>query len=207
MNNKLKKLVLCTLFFVALGIVAQAEVVRLGVAGAIDFMEKPDYHTIVSEYSAEENPWAGFYWEVLLHHFGFGGTYLAHFDKQAAVTDPAYYDWTINWMGTFDFRYHFFTKFIIDPFLEFGIGCAGSVFVPYGTEIHTAEEVLNNPDEYDLHISLFSDLGLGLALRLKRFHVGGKLNYYFISDQVPMTQFTPYPVENFSCSLFGGVSF
>lgn len=203
MNDNLKKLGLSIVLFVTIGMFAQADVVRLGLTGALDFMEKPDCHSIVGQYQLQENIWSGFYWEVLFDHFGFGGNYLARFDTQASST-TGYNDWTIGWLGSFDFRYHLLTKCLVDPFAELGFGCAGNIFLPY--EAAPLPEG-NVPDMNRLKLSLFGDVGLGLALRLNPIHVGGKLNYYFVNYPLPMTQFAPYPLENFTFSLFAGVTF
>lgn len=197
MNNNLKKAFLSIVFLVTAGIFTQAETVRMGVTGAIDFMERPNYQTIIQNYVQHDALWKGIYWEVLFDNFGFGGTYLSRFDHQTAGSYLANYDWTISWLGSFDFRYHLLKDFFIDPFAEFGFGCAGSVLLPYHCE----------PDMQSLNLSLFGDVGLGAALKLNNMHIGGKLNYYFTNQPIPVTQFTVYPLENFSFALFAGLNF
>jgi hypothetical protein len=63
-------------------------------------------------------------------------------------------------------------------------------------------------DERDpLNLSLFGQVGGGLALRMAQFHVGAKALYRFYNEPIPATQIEVYPLKNFHFAFFGGMSF
>ena len=125
-------------------------------------------------------------------------TYLVDFIHVNSELPDLDYEWYFDWIGSWDFRYHILGNFAIDPFLEFGLGCAGRV------DISNYE---GNGDLRDpLQLSLFTQGGGGAALRLDNFHIGGKLLYRISNSLVPATQFETYPLKNFQLAFFGGFS-
>ena len=125
-------------------------------------------------------------------------TYLVDFTHVNSELPDLEYEWYLDWIGSWDFRYHIFGNFAIDPFLEFGLGSAGRV------DISNYES--NNELRDPLQLSLFTQGGGGAALRLVNFHIGGKLLYRISNSPVPATQFGPYPLKNFQLAFFGGFS-
>jgi len=110
------------------------------------------------------------------------------------------YLWFVDWVGSFDLRYHFFEDFFLDPFLEAGLGSAGRV------DISSYEENGLPGVEDPLELSVFGQAGGGLAFRLSGLHVGARLLYRFFNSVPPATDFQAYPLKGFRFDLFGGFS-
>jgi hypothetical protein len=202
----MRKLIVALFFIGGLSTTLQAECdehaedgehFRLGVTGTAEFAEKPSWCEFWDTLDENTNLFPGLYWEVIPGHLGFGGTYLARFLH--TDTGTGYRDWTIEWIGTMDLRYHFFKKFFLDPFVEASVGCAGMVDI---------SEVLWDEDHVELiSLSLFAQIGAGLAVRLDSFHIGAKLVYRLINDPIPATNIAEYPLQSFQASVFAGFSF
>ncbi len=195
MKQKLLILLIITLLT---GFVS-AEVFRLGGVGAAELMENPLGEETPKELEGEVAVIPGIYWEVLLGHLGFGMTYLADFTPVETAASGTEYDWYLDWIGTWDFRYHIFGGFGIDPFLELGIGNAGRV--------RLSEDDYSNDQATPLLMSLFVQAGGGAAIRLGNMHLGGKVLYRISNDPIPATQYELYPLKDFQLSFFGGFSF
>ena len=177
-----------------------AEKFRLGAVGGIELFDSPV--TMMSEKKFDDNfeVFPGLYWEVVPGNFGFGMTYLGKFDRETSTLPGVDYHWHFNWIGTFDFRYHFIKDRLLDPFVEAGIGNAGRVDITsYGPGLEDERDVLV--------ISNFGQAGGGLAFNLKDFHVGAKVLVRFLNRPLPATQYEAYPMKNFNLSIFGGASF
>jgi hypothetical protein len=180
---------------------ALAESFRIGIQGGVELLNRPRYDTIRKSFDDQADLIPGIYWEVIIDNLGFGMTYLAKFSRQDSTLPPIDYEWYLDWIGSADIRYHFLGEFPLDPFAEAGFGCAGRVditnFGEYGLD-----------DERDpLSLSLFGQVGGGLALRLDQVHIGAKALYRFTNQPVPATQFDLYPLKNFHFAFFGGLSF
>jgi len=190
------------LLLVCLGLTAPAaEDLRLGFQGGVEMVNRPQYDTILRSFDDRANLVPGLYWEVIPRNLGFGMTYLAKFNSQESILPEIEQQWYLDWIGSWDFRYHFLRRFPLDPFVEAGFGCAGRVDITgygaYGLE-----------DERDpLSLSLFGQAGGGLTLRLDQLHLGAKALYRFYNQPVPATRFEVYPLKNFHFAFFGGVSF
>ncbi len=61
-------------------------------------------------------------------------------------------------------------------------------------------------DRQPLQLSLFTQVGGGLALRLDGMHVGAKMSWRLLNDPPPATRFEPYPLQSFRVDLFAGFS-
>jgi hypothetical protein len=183
------------------GTTAFADDFRLGFQSGVELLNRPDYDALKKEFDNQANIMPGLYWEVIPDNVGFGMTYLARFSRQESTLPEINNEWYLDWIGSFDFRYHFMRYFLLDPFAEAGFGCAGRVDITsYGSDA-LAEE--RNP----MNLSLFGQVGGGIALRLRGLHVGAKALYRFYNQPPPATQFDEYPLKNFHFSLFGGLSF
>ncbi|MBN1524581.1 MAG: hypothetical protein JW904_08865 [Spirochaetales bacterium] len=176
------------------------DAVRLGIVAGSEMSEIlfNDHHEFQVEFNEHILP--GFYAEVLIGHIGLGTTALARFSKTTSIYPGVDYEWNLSWIGTLDLRYHFFEQSFLDPFVEGGLGCAGSVDLPEYTEDG------EYADGGDLEaLSIFVQIGGGLAVRLDRFHVGAKVMWRIYNDVPPVTQFQPIDVADFQVALFAGI--
>jgi len=173
---------------------------RLGVSVGAELLHRPTFESIRQEFDEGANLLSGLYWEVLLDHVGFGMTYLVDFQSQESPYPQLDYLWFADWVGSFDLRYHFFEDFFLDPFLEAGLGSAGRV------DISSYREHELPAAESPLELSIFGQVGGGLALRLSGLHVGARLLWRVFNEIPPATQFDPYPLKGFRFDLFGGFS-
>jgi len=197
----MRKMMILTLLILFCGTSSLfAEKFRLGAVGGIELFDSPVNMIIEKKFDDNFAVYPGLYWEVVPGNLGFGMTYLGKFDRQTTSLPGIDYQWHFNWIGTFDFRYHFIKDSLLDPFVEAGIGNAGRVDItPYSSGLE------NEQDE--LLISNFGQVGGGIAFNLKDFHVGAKVLVRFLNMPLPATQFEPYPLKNFNLSIFGGASF
>jgi hypothetical protein len=183
------------------GMTVFAESVRLGFQSGVELLKRPGFDALGREFDNQANLMMGLYWEVIPHNVGFGMTYLAKFERQDAELPEINNQWYLDWIGSFDLRYHFLRYSFLDPFAEAGLGCAGRVDI-------TRYEPYDFPGERNpLNLSLFGQVGGGLAVRLRGLHLGGKALYRFYNQPPPATQFDEYPLKNFHFALFGGLSF
>jgi hypothetical protein len=143
----------------------------------------------------------GVYWEVILNHVGFGMTCFGKFNRIEDGSSEIM--WEFDWIGSIDLRYHFTEKSFLDPFVEFGIGCAGRVELPCYNKDHDHYY----EDSELLMISVFFQAGGGIAVRLDCFHAGLKLLYRIMNEPLPVTTFEVYPLYKMESVLFVGVSF
>jgi hypothetical protein len=195
------KAFLIVLVLTAMGCAAAfGESFRLGASVGAELLDRPTLEAIQQEFGEGANLLSGLYWEVLPGHLGFGMTYLVDFQS----TDSPYPQldklWFVDWVGSFDFRYHFLEDFFLDPFLEAGLGSAGRADIsPYEENGLPAAE---NPTQ----LSLFGQLGGGLAFRLSGLHLGARLLWRTFNEIPPATEFQPYALKRFRLDLFGGFS-
>lgn len=194
----MKHKLITVLLFVMMAGLLPAEVFRIGGIGAMELMNNPINEENRQEFDGEVAIIPGMYWEVLFGQFGFGMTYLVDFTHISSELPGLQYEWYLDWIGSWDFRYHILGNFAIDPFLEFGLGSAGRVDI----SDYEGNDELRDP----LQLSLFTQGGGGVALRLDNFHIGGKLLYRISNSPVPATQFETYPLKNFQLAFFGGFS-
>jgi hypothetical protein len=199
----MKKAIIAVILMTLLGIGAFADHVRMGLIGAVEFDAKPDYDTIVEEFHNGDNVLNGLYWEVVPDHMGYGMTCNWQFDREVSVIPEVDYQWYLDWIATFDFRFHPLRWSFIDPFLEFGLGSAGKVDITDYEEYGLDEDTVEDP----LNLSLFAQVGWGLGFRLGALNLGARMAYRFWNEPPPGTQFEPYPLEDFNVGLFGGVRF
>jgi hypothetical protein len=199
----MKKTVLGVILFSLLGFGVFADNVRFGLIGGVEFAEKPDYNAVVEEFHSGDNVLRGFYWEVIPDHIGYGMTCNFLFDRQESLLQETDYRWTMDWVATWDFRYHPLRWSFIDPFVEFGLGSAGKVDITDYEECGLDDELPEDP----LYLSLFAQVGCGLGFRLGALNVGTRTAYRFWNEPPPGTQFEPYPLDAFNVGVFGGLRF
>jgi hypothetical protein len=177
-----------------------AEKFRLGGVGAIEMFDSPVNMFSEKNFNNNFEVYPGLYWEVMPGNLGFGMTYLGKFDRRSGTLPGVDYEWYFDWIGTWDFRYHFIKDRLLDPFVEAGIGNAGRVDITdYGPG--------HDDEREELIISNFGQVGGGLAFNLQEFHIGAKAIIRFLNKPLPATQFQPYPLKNFNLSIFGGARF
>jgi len=199
----MKKMILAAILFSFLGFGVFADNVRFGLIGGVDFSENPDYDTVVEEFHSGDNVLSGFYWEVIPDHIGYGMTCNFLFDRQGSPIPEVDYQWTMDWIATWDFRYHPLRWSFIDPFVEIGLGCAGKVDITDYEEYGLDRDLAGDP----LFLSLFAQVGWGLGFRLGALNLGTRVAYRFWNGPIPGTQFEPYPLDEFNVGVFAGLRF
>lgn len=195
----MKKLIILFILLIFSINLLVAEKLRLGICGAGELSDKSEFEDIFNLPDNKYKIMPGFYWELIFDHMGFGMTYYIKFLREESSYPGVTHEWLFDWIGSFDFRYHFLTKFILDPFIEFSLGNAGRVDL---TDYKQYTPEHTNP----VCMSLFAQFGLGLAVRLKTFHIGAKLVRRIMNDPVPATQFDTYPLADFQFSMLLGLS-
>ena len=195
----MKKTLVVAVLLLGLSIMVFPEVFRLGAVGSVELLEK-DYEEIVSKFKDQTNIYPGLYWEVIIRHLGFGMTYQAKFDRQSSELPEIDNEWKMTWLASWDFRYHLFRWFFVDPFVEAGLGCAGGIELTDYEHYGYDEDLLEDP----MMLSLFGQVGVGTAFRLDNVHVAGKLMYRFYNDIPPVTDFAVLPLKNFQFSILAG---
>ncbi len=195
-----KTTILIGLLLAAMSAAAFGESFRLGTSVGAELLDRPTFESIQQEFDEGTNLLSGLYWEVLRDHVGFGMTYLVDFQRLDSPYPEMEYLWFVDWVGSFDLRYHFFEDFFLDPFLEAGLGSAGRV------DISSYEENGLPGVEDPLQLSVFGQVGGGLAFRLSGLHLGARLLYRVFNNVPPATEFQPYPLKGFRFDLFGGFS-
>jgi len=195
-----KTTILIGLLLAAMSAAAFGESFRLGTSVGAELLDRPTFESIQQEFDEGTNLLSGLYWEVLRDHLGFGMTYLVDFQRLDSPYPEMEYLWFVDWVGSFDLRYHFFEDFFLDPFLEAGLGSAGRV------DISSYQENGLPGVEDPLELSLFGQVGGGLAFRLSGLHLGARLLYRVFNNVPPATEFQPYPLKGFRFDLFGGFS-
>ena len=197
---KTKTILIGLLLAAVVSAAAFGENFRIGVSVGAELLDRPTFESIRQEFDEGANLLSGLYWEVLRDHVGFGMTYLVDFQRLDSPYPEMQYLWFVDWVGSFDLRYHFFEDFFLDPFLEAGLGSAGRV------DISSYEENGLPGVEDPLELSVFGQVGGGLAFRLSGLHLGARLLYRVFNDVPPATEFQPYPLKGFRFDLFGGFS-
>ncbi len=138
-----------------------------------------------------DQPFAGVGWEVVLNHFGLGGSYLVNFHDEI----PG--QWWLDWNSqAFYISYHLFGgRAFLDPFVDAGVGCAGRVFL--GPEGNAADK---------LDLTLYPFVSGGAALNLGTFRAGAKLSWSPFQGGIPVTSIPMYPLGSCQVTAFVGVS-
>ena len=197
---KQKTILMGLLFAAVISAAAFGESFRLGASVGAEMVNRPTYASILQEFDRQTNLLPGMYWEVLMGHLGLGMTYLLDFQKADSPYPQLDSLWYLDWVGSLDLRYHFLTDYFLDPFLEAGVGNGGRVDIS-DYQQHGLPAV-ENP----LSLSLFGQVGGGLAVRFSALHVGARLLWRFCNEPIPATSFEVYPLKNFRFDLFAGVS-
>jgi hypothetical protein len=199
----MKKTILAIILFGLAAYGVSADKVRFGLIGGVEFPQKPDFEAIAEEFHSGDNVLKGFYWEVIPDHIGYGMTCNFLFDRQESLLPEVDYQWTMDWVATWDFRYHPLRWSFIDPFVELGLGSAGRVDITDYGESGLEEDLARDP----LLLSLFAQVGWGLGFRLGAVNVGTRMVYRFWNEPPPGTQFGTYPLDDFNVGVFGGLRF
>jgi hypothetical protein len=166
----------------------------------LDFAGIPEFSEVVEKTEGyADNQFWGIGWEVIIDHLGMGGNYYTDFRKDLSG------QWSVNWYGeAFYLSYHLFhLGAAVDPFVQAGLGAAGSCLVgqPCG-DAYSAPYIENR-----LMLSIFPFVSGGVVLELDRFLLGAKLNYTPVIEPVPVTNFETYPLDKIQLLIFTGVAF
>jgi len=197
----MKKTIFMILLATIVAFGAFADHVRLGLIGSVEFDQKPDWEQVADAFDAGENVAKGFYWEVIPDHLGYGMTCNVLFDRRESLIPEVDYQWYMDWIASWDFRYHPLRWSFLDPFVELGLGSAGKVDITEYEEYGLDEDTAEDP----LQLSLFAQVGWGLGFRLGALNLGARMTYRFWNEIPPGTQFEPYPLEEFNVGVFGGL--
>jgi len=174
---------------------------RIGAEVSAEFVERPDLSGVVQEFDSRANLIPGLYWEYLPGNLGFGMTALVDLTRATGTLVPE--ELWLDWISSIDLRYHFLGgQSFLDPFIEGGLGAAGRSNL---TDYEAAG--VGTTDYSPTNLSLFGQVGAGLALKVSMFQVGAKADWRFWNGAVPGTSYDPYPLKNVSVALFGGLAF
>jgi hypothetical protein len=175
---------------------------RLGAELSAEFVDRPSVEAVMQEFDQTANLIPGLYWEYAPSNFGIGMTALLDLNKSPAPAPVGEQLW-LDWISSLDVRYHFLgSQAFLDPFIEGGFGAAGR------SDITDYEALgVGSNDWTPTHLSLFGQVGAGLALKLSIFHLGAKADWRFWNGVVPGTNYDPYPLKNVSVAVFGGLAF
>ncbi len=155
-----------------------------------DFIASPSFDQAAHALGAE-TPFGGYGWDVVFDHIGVGGEYSVVFDQDA----PS--DWWLDWETQPIYAsYHIFRpRFFIDPFVDAGIGCAGSICLGPSSQAGQG-----------LALTLYPFVSAGAALELNGLRLGAKLSYDLGQSAIPVTDIAEYPLGRFQVSVFAGFS-
>ena len=175
---------------------------RIGTSLTAEFLERPDVEAFKIAIDDPTNLVPGLYWEVAGRNLGFGMTYLVDVEKGDIAVDP-FTGVFLDWIATADLRYHILgSEVLLDPFVEAGFGAAGR------SDMTDYEKAGAGENDYTpTNLSLFGQVGGGLALKLSLLQLGAKFDWRFWNAAVPGAIQDPYPLKNFSVALFGGLAF
>lgn len=194
--------VMTVCFLLAGAALGGAEGFRLGAGVSAEFAEPPSLEGVVMEFDERANLIPGMYWEYVPKNLGIGMTALLDLNRSSAPA-PVYHELWLDWIASLDLRYHLLGGHaVLDPFLEAGFGAAGRSDV---TDYEAASAGAN--DYTPTNLSLFGQVGAGLAFRLWVLQVGAKADWRFWSAAAPGTSYDPYPLKSVSVALFGGLAF
>ena len=172
---------------------------RLGTTFNAEFLDAPDLEAFQTAVDHPTNLIPGLYWEAAGQKLGFGMTYLIDVERLESP-DPELW---MNWITTADLRYHILgSDVFLDPFVETGFGAAGR------SDMTNHEKAGTGANDYTpTNLSLFGQVGGGLAFKLSKFQLGAKMDWRFWNGAVPGAAQDPYPLKEFNVALFGGLAF
>ena len=175
---------------------------RFGAELSAEFVDRPSVEAVMQEFDQRANLIPGLYLEYAPKNLGIGVTALLDLTK-APGTAPVDEELWLDWISSLDLRYHFLgSQAFLDPFIEAGFGAAGR------SNITDYEAFGVGANDYSpTNLSLFGQVGAGLAVKLSIFHLGAKADWRFWNGAVPGTAYEPYPLKNVSIALFGGLAF
>jgi hypothetical protein len=175
---------------------------RFGAQYGAEFLERPSVSGVIQAFDQKTNLLPGLYWEYAPGNLGFGMTGLFDFNK-VDVAAPVYKQLWLDYITSLDLRFHILgPRAFLDPFVEAGFGTAGR------SDVTNYEAVGAGSNDFTpTNLSLFGQVGGGLALKLAIFQLGARFDWRFWNGAVPGTSFDPYPLKNFSVALFGGLAF
>ncbi len=197
----MSKLILIAAIFTILAGTLGAESYRMGVAVAAELAGDVTCKDFFKHVIDSPVVFPGLYWEVMFDHLGLGMTYFGKFNRIGDEETGC--EWQFDWIGSLDLRYHFTKEDFLDPFVEFGLGCAGRVEFPAAGS-HSDREAYRRNLQF---LSLFFQAGGGIAFRFDSLHAGLRLLYRIMNEPVPGTVYEVYPLYRLQSVVFAGVSF
>jgi hypothetical protein len=196
--KNVKKWILAVLLLVSASMLF-ADGLRLGATVDAEFLERPDFEDVSAAIEEPQNLIPGLYWEWAGRNLGFGMTCLIDVDTLDGTVPQVW----LNWLATADLRYHLLgSDIVLDPFVEAGFGAAGR------SDITDHEKAGTGTNDYTpTHLSLFGQVGGGLAVKLSLLQLGARLDWRFWNGAVPGATQDPYPLKSYSVAFFGGLAF
>ena len=175
---------------------------RFGVQYGAEFLDRPSVSGVMQAFDQRVGLLPGLYLEYAPGKLGFGLTSLLGYNK-VDVAAPVYKERWLDYITSLDLRFHFLgPRAFLDPFVEAGFGTAGR------SDVTDYEAVGAGSNDFTpTNLSLFGQVGGGLAVKLAIFQLGARFDWRFWNGAVPGTSFDPYPLKNFSVALFGGLAF
>lgn len=150
----------------------------------------------------------GWYWEVLVGRLG-GGMHYATQTTQAPAGNVAPAAMSLDWRGDFFLSYHVLgAGSVLDPFLEFGWGNAGSALISNGEDLcypSWEDEVARGTATA---LSFYRYAAGGVAIDLDGVLLGLRVSYLPAAN-TPLADASleAYELPEFEVSVFGGAAF
>jgi len=148
----------------------------------------------VATFSVGDRPvlW-GFGWEVVPGRAGIGGDYMVNFSQEEVT------GWWLNWYAPALFLgwHPLGPNRFVDPFAQFGVGCAGRVRLS-GAPPTAADSSLS--------LSVFPFVGAGLNLNLDGLLIGARAMYTPFTMGIPATAIPAYRMGAVQVVVTAGVA-
>jgi hypothetical protein len=152
-----------------------------------------------------EESLSGWHWEVILNRIGFGMHYAMRFVETGSTPSP----YSVNWKGDLFLSYHpLGGGSLLDPFVEFGWGNAGSAQIRSAHDTGYPNWRERTNDESMTELVLYNYAAAGLALDLKGLLVGARLAWMptQLRNPIPDRSVTMHNLPEFELGLFGGIA-
>jgi hypothetical protein len=151
-----------------------------------------------------EDSMGGWHWEVILNRIGFGMHYAMKFVETSHLNTP----YAVNWKGDLFLSFHpLGGGSLLDPFVEFGWGNAGSAEVRSGQTSYLNWKKRASEGSVT-ELVLYRYAAAGLALDLRGLLLGARLAYMpsQFRNPIPDESVVMYELPELELGLFVGVA-